>query len=55
MLIAPSVIGVTAEQVGFAAIFIALSGLLLSIAALAPVLTVAPDATTQAKSQTQKA
>jgi MFS family permease len=55
MLIAPSVIGVTAEQVGFPAIFIALSGLLLSIAALAPVLTVAPDATTQAKSQTQKA
>jgi MFS family permease len=37
MLIAPSVIGVTAEQIGFPAIFMALAGLLLAIAVLAPV------------------
>lgn len=37
MLIAPSVIGVTAEQIGFPAIFISLAGLLLAIAVLAPV------------------
>lgn len=37
MLIAPSVIGVTAEQIGFPAIFIGLSALLLAVAALAPV------------------
>ena len=55
MLIAPSVIGVTAEQVGFPAIFIALSGLLLSIAALAPVLATVPNATVQAKSEMRRA
>lgn len=37
MLMAPSLIGVTVGQVGFPAIFLALSGLLLGIAALAPV------------------
>jgi MFS family permease len=37
MLVAPSVIGVTAEEVGFPAIFIGLATLLLSVAALAPV------------------
>ncbi len=37
MLTAPSVIGVTAEQVGFPAIFLGLAALLLAIAALAPV------------------
>ena len=37
MLIAPSVIGVTAEQIGFPAIFIGLSILLLAVSALAPV------------------
>jgi MFS family permease len=37
MLIAPSVIGVTAEQIGFPAIFMGLAGLLLAIAVLAPV------------------
>ena len=37
MLTAPSVIGVTAEQVGFPAIFLGLSALLLAVAALAPV------------------
>ena len=37
MLVAPTVIGVSAEQVGFPAIFIALAVLLLAIAALAPV------------------
>lgn len=36
MLLAPTMIGVTAEQLGFPAVFIALSGLLLSVAALAP-------------------
>lgn len=37
MLVAPTVIGVSVEQVGFPAIFIALAVLLLAIAALAPV------------------
>ena len=37
MLVAPTVIGVSAEQVGFPAIFIALAVLLLAIAVLAPV------------------
>ncbi len=37
MLTAPSVIGVTVEQIGFPAIFIGLAGLLLAVAALAPI------------------
>jgi MFS family permease len=37
MLVAPTVIGVSVEQVGFPAIFIGLSALLLAVAALAPV------------------
>jgi MFS family permease len=37
MLMAPSLIGVTVEHVGFPAIFLTLAGLLLSIATLAPV------------------
>lgn len=37
MLTAPSVIGVTAEHIGFPAIFLGLSALLLAVAALAPV------------------
>lgn len=36
MLFAPSVIGLVAEHAGFSVIFIALSGILLAIAALAP-------------------
>ncbi len=42
MLIAPSLIGVTAEQVGFPAIFLTLSLLLLSVAALAPAVAATP-------------
>ena len=34
---APSLIGVTVEHVGFPAIFLTLAGLLLAIATLAPV------------------
>jgi predicted MFS family arabinose efflux permease len=37
MLMAPSLIGVTVEEVGFPAIFLTLAGLLLAIATLAPV------------------
>jgi MFS family permease len=37
MLMAPSLIGVTVEHVGFPAIFLTLAGLLLAIATLAPV------------------
>jgi predicted MFS family arabinose efflux permease len=37
MLVAPSLIGVTAEHVGFPAIFTGLAALLLAVAALAPV------------------
>lgn len=37
MLTAPSVIGLTVEQIGFPAIFLGLAGLLLAVAALAPI------------------
>ena len=37
MLMAPSVIGVTAEEIGFPAILLALAGRLLAVGALAPV------------------
>lgn len=39
MLMAPSLIGLTVEQVGFPAIFLTLSGLLLAVATLAPVVS----------------
>ncbi len=55
MLVAPTVIGVMAEQVGFPAIFIALSGLLLSVAALAPAVATAPADTAQAQSEARRA
>lgn len=42
MLLAPTVIGVTAEQVGFPTVFTALAGLLLSVATLAPAVATAP-------------
>jgi hypothetical protein len=37
MLMAPSLIGVTVEHVGFPTIFLTLAGLLLAIVTLAPV------------------
>lgn len=43
MLMAPSLIGVTVEHVGFPVIFLTLSGLLLAIAALAPVVDFAGE------------
>ncbi len=49
MLVAPTLIGVTAEHVGFPAILIALSALLLSVAALAPAVARAPDYTVRTK------
>lgn len=55
MLVAPTLIGVTAEQVGFPAIFIALSGLLLSVAALAPAVATAPDRPVPPRAETQRA
>jgi MFS family permease len=51
MLIAPTLIGVSAEQVGFPAIFIALSLLLLSVAALAPAVAGTPRRTEFARSE----
>lgn len=42
MLFAPSVIGVVAEHIGFPAVFIALAGILLAIAALAPAVATEP-------------
>jgi MFS family permease len=55
MLLAPTVIGVTAEQVGFPAVFVALSGLLLIVAALAPAVATAPTYAVQAGSETGQA
>jgi MFS family permease len=55
MLIAPTVIGVTAEQAGFPVVFLGLSGLLLSVAILAPAVTTAPAQTVPARSETRRA
>jgi fucose permease len=56
MLVAPTVIGVTVEQVGFPAIFIGLSGLLLGVAALAPVVASPPgESARQVTPASQKA
>jgi MFS family permease len=55
MLAAPTLIGVTAEQVGFPAIFIALSVLLLSVAALAPAVAAAPEPIVRARTETGRA
>ncbi len=54
MLIAPTLIGVSAEQVGFPAIFFALSLLLLSVAALAPAVAGAPEETAEAPSDARR-
>lgn len=43
MLLARTVIGVAAEQVGFPAVFTTLSGLLLMVGALAPAVATAPE------------
>jgi MFS family permease len=53
MLIAPSVIGVTAEQVGYPVIFITLSLLLLSVAALAPAVAAVPEERVRTGSETR--
>jgi hypothetical protein len=55
MLIAPTVIGVTAEQAGFPAVFLGLAGLLLFVAILAPAVTTAPAQTVPARSETRRA
>lgn len=55
MLIAPSVIGVTAEQVGYPAIFITLSLLLLSVAALAPAVAAVPEESVRAGADLRRA
>jgi MFS family permease len=55
MLIAPTAIGATAEQVGFPAIFITLSGLLLSVAALAPAIATAPEERVRITTETRRA
>jgi MFS family permease len=55
MLVAPSVIGVTAEQVGFPAIFITLSLLLLSVAALAPAVAAVPEDSVRTSAETGRA
>ncbi len=54
MLVAPTLIGVSAEQVGFPAIFIALSLLLLSVAALASAVADAPEASAEAPTDARK-
>jgi MFS family permease len=51
MLVAPTLIGVAAEQVGFPAIFLALSVLLLSVAALAPAVATAPAPIVRARTE----
>lgn len=55
MLVAPSMIGLMAEHVGFPAIFIALSGLLLSVAALAPAVAAAPEDAIRAAPEARRA
>jgi MFS family permease len=55
MLVAPSLIGVTAEQVGFPAVFVALSGLLLAVAVLAPAVAAAPADAAGTRSGTRRA
>lgn len=54
MLIAPTVIGVMAEYVGFPAVFVGLSGLLLAVAALAPAVAPAPGGVVLPASDTQR-
>ncbi len=53
MLIAPTVIGVMAEYAGFPAVFVALSGLLLAVAALAPAVAPTPGGVVLKSSGTQ--
>lgn len=50
MLVAPTMIGLAAEHLGFAAVFVALSGALVSIAAFAPVVGTAPTGGLQSTS-----
>ena len=54
MLVAPTLIGVSAEQVGFPAIFFTLSLLLLSVAALAPAVAGAPEEEAEALSDARR-
>jgi MFS family permease len=55
MLVAPTVIGVSVEQVGFPAIFIGLSALLLAVAALAPVVAFTGEGARVVRPASQKA
>ncbi len=55
MLIAPTLIGVSVEQVGFSVIFIGLSVLLLTVAALAPVVAPGREGVRVVRSARQKA
>ena len=55
MLVAPTVIGVLAEQVGFPAVFIGLSGVLLFVAVLAPAVAAVPKGGAQVAPDTRGA